>query len=73
MEDKKNNELYYNLLLRRENIIKEGRQIYIEYIRIFGDLLIERYQLLMEIAKLRKMIAFVLKNKIMGKRLIHLN
>lgn len=60
------NELYYNLLLRRENLIKEGKQSFIEYVSIFGELLIKRYELLMEIAKLRKMISFCIRKQNYG-------
>jgi len=69
MEEKNKNELYYNLLLRRENLIKDGKQIYCEYVKCFGELLIKRYEILMEIAKLRKMISFCVKKQNYGKRI----
>ncbi len=67
MNEKK--ESYFNLLIRRENLIKEGDQIYIEYVKIFGELLIKRYEVLMEIAKLRKMISFCVKKRNYGENI----
>ena len=36
--------LYEELLLKRENLKKEGEQFYISYLQIFGELMTESFQ-----------------------------
>lgn len=50
--------LYEELLLKRENLKKEGEQFYISYLQIFGDLMTESFQKKIECIRKKKMIAY---------------
>lgn len=49
---------YENLLLRREHLKKQAEQANMNYIRIFGDLITEIFQLKIECIKKKKMIGY---------------
>ena len=50
--------LYEELLLKKENLRKEGEQIYVSYLKEFGDLLMEAFRKKVECIRKKKMIAF---------------
>ena len=50
--------LYEELLLKRENLKKEGEQFYISYLQIFGELMTESFQKKIECIRKKKMIAY---------------
>ena len=50
--------LYEELLLKKENLQKEGKQYYISYLKLFGDLLTEAFKKKVECIRKKKMIAF---------------
>ena len=50
--------LYEELLLKKENLRKEGRQYYISYMKLFGDLMVEVFRKKIECIRKKKMIAF---------------
>lgn len=49
---------YEELLLRRDNLKKEAANIHLEYIRTFGDLIIESFKLKVECIRKKKMISY---------------
>lgn len=49
---------YEEVLLRRDSLQKEAEQYHHEYIRIFGDLILESYSLKVECIKKKKMITY---------------
>lgn len=49
---------YEEVLLRRDSLQKEAEQYHQEYIRIFGDLILESYSLKVECIKKKKMITY---------------
>ena len=53
--------LYEELLLKRENLRKEGAQFYINYIRVFGELLTESFRKKIKCIRKKKMIAYCQK------------
>ena len=50
--------LYEELLLKRENLRKEGTQFYITYLQVFGELLTESFRKKVECIRKKKMIAY---------------
>ena len=50
--------LYEELLLKRENLRKEGKQFYVSYLQMFGELMTESFQKKIECIRKKKMIAF---------------
>ena len=53
--------LYEELLLKKENLRKEGSKIYICYLQVFGPLLTEAFRRKIECIRKKKMIAFCQK------------
>ena len=59
--------LYEELLRKRENLRKEGQQIYNNYLKEFGDLILEGYRKKFECIRKKKMIAFCQRCQNRGK------
>ena len=59
--------LYEELLLKRENLKKEGEQFYISYLQIFGELMTESFQKKIECIRKKKMIAYCQRCMNQGK------
>ena len=59
--------LYEELLLKRENLKKEGEQFYIGYLQIFGELMTESFQKKIECIRKKKMIAYCQRCMNQGK------
>ncbi len=53
--------LYEELLLKKENLKKEGHQYYIQYLQVFGSLMTESFRLRIECIRKKKMITFCRK------------
>ena len=51
-------EKYKDLVLRREKLLKDARKFYIEFIKVFGELIEKEYNVKLECIKLKKTIAF---------------
>lgn len=51
-------EKYRNLVLRKEKLLKDARNIELDYIRVFGDLLEREYSAKIECIRLKKTIEF---------------
>ncbi|MBO4687500.1 MAG: hypothetical protein J5636_03225 [Clostridiales bacterium] len=49
---------YEELLLKRDQLLKDARSIHIAYMKEFGDLMLEVYEMKIECIKKKKMIAF---------------
>lgn len=67
MNDLKNE--YMDLFLKRNQIIKDGEDIYRMYITIFGDYHIKKYKISIEIIKIRKMIAYCISKLNYGEKI----
>lgn len=61
------NKEYLELILRKEELEKEAINIYNNYISIYGDLLIKRYELNIDVIRIRKMISFCAKKNNYGE------
>ena len=61
--------LYEELLLKRENLKKEGEQFYISYLQIFGELMTESFQKKIECIRKKKMIAYCQRCMNQGKNI----
>lgn len=59
--------LYEELLMKRENLRKEGTQFYINYLQLFGELMTESFQKKIECIRKKKMIAFCQRCMNQGK------
>ena len=59
--------LYEELLLKRENLRKEGTQFYITYLQVFGELLTESFRKKVECIRKKKMTAYCQKCLNQGK------
>ena len=59
--------LYEELLLKRENLRKEGKQFYVSYLQKFGDLMTESFQKKIECIRKKKMIAYCQRCMNQGK------
>ena len=49
---------YEELLLKRDQLLKDARSIHIAYMKEFGELMVEVYEMKIECIKKKKMIAF---------------
>ena len=58
---------YEEVLLRRENLRKEAEQYYLEFIKIFGDLIAESFRMKIECIRKKKMISYCQKMMNIGK------
>ena len=65
--------LYEELLLKRENLRKEGTQFYITYLQVFGELLTESFRKKVECIRKKKMIAYCQRCLNQGKDINSLN
>ena len=58
---------YEEVLLRRDNLRKEAEQYHLEFIKIFGDLIMESFRMKIECIRKKKMISYCQKIMNIGK------
>lgn len=65
--DRKGIDKYEELLLRRDNLLKEAEQYQIGYFREFGDLMVESFRIRIDCIKKKKIIAYCQQQVNYGK------
>lgn len=62
-------EEYETLLLKKESVIKKGKSIYIEYMKLYGGYIVDTFKLKVECIKLKKMISICNRYKNKGEKI----